>query len=260
LNFTDYADTHVITNYGIMDHRLTNPDAILTEDTDSFIIGETVFVGGVHRGKIAFIGETKFGKGEYAGVVLDNAIGKNDGTISGVRYFQCEANHGLFTRLTRLTRQSLIPTDPSQCEVHGQTPPRCLAEKQRSPSPFTSATQPTSPGSKTTTRLGSPAPPPKIGERVIIQSSTGTKRGILRFTGFTKFANGEWAGVELDQPIGKNDGSISGYRYFDCKEHFGLFAPMNKVTASPVNRLPGSNNSSLSQRYSREGSCESDYY
>ncbi len=50
----------------------------------------------------------------------------------------------------------------------------------------------------------------QVGDRVIV---SGTKIGILRFSGTTEFAQGEWAGVELEQPIGKNDGSVQGKRY-----------------------------------------------
>ena len=40
--------------------------------------------------------------------------------------------------------------------------------------------------------------------------------GILRFCGPTDFASGVWAGVELETPIGKNDGSVGGVSYFEC--------------------------------------------
>jgi len=39
-----------------------------------------------------------------------------------------------------------------------------------------------------------------------------------------------WLGIELDQPVGKNDGSVAGVRYFDCKPSHGVFAPPSKVT------------------------------
>lgn len=56
---------------------------------------------------IQFIGETKFAPGEWAGIVLDDLSGKNDGSVGGVRYFQCQPKKGVFSRLTRLTRQPL---------------------------------------------------------------------------------------------------------------------------------------------------------
>lgn len=49
---------------------------VLTEDTDCFIIGMRVWVGGTKPGQIAYIGETQFAPGEWAGVVLDEPIGK----------------------------------------------------------------------------------------------------------------------------------------------------------------------------------------
>ncbi len=55
-------------------------------------------------GQIAFIGETKFAPGEWAGIVLDSPVGKNDGSVAGVRYFQCEAKRGVFARLAKLSR------------------------------------------------------------------------------------------------------------------------------------------------------------
>lgn len=49
---------------------------MLTEDTDSFIIGDRVWVGGTKPGVISYIGETQFAPGEWAGVTLDEPIGE----------------------------------------------------------------------------------------------------------------------------------------------------------------------------------------
>nr|KAG5686097.1 hypothetical protein BaRGS_021349 [Batillaria attramentaria] len=67
----------------------------------------------------------------------------------------------------------------------------------------------------------------KIGDRVLV---SGSKPGVLKYVGETDFAKGVWAGVELDEALGKNDGAVAGKRYFDCKALHGLFAPVHKVT------------------------------
>lgn len=45
--------------------------------------------------------------------------------------------------------------------------------------------------------------------------------GTLRFCGSTEFSGGLWAGVELDKPEGKNDGSVAGVQYFTCRMKHG---------------------------------------
>uniref|UniRef100_A0A8C5GW87 CAP-Gly domain-containing linker protein 4-like n=1 Tax=Gouania willdenowi TaxID=441366 RepID=A0A8C5GW87_GOUWI len=54
--------------------------------------------------------------------------------------------------------------------------------------------------------------------------------GTLRFCGSTEFSGGLWAGVELDKPEGKNDGSVVGVRYFTCQIRHGIFAPLSKIS------------------------------
>ena len=87
--------------------HMSNHKCFLISDTDSFIIGMNVYVDGVKPGRIQFIGETKFGPGEWAGVFLDEPIGKNDGSVMSTRYFTCEPRHGVFSRLYRLTREPI---------------------------------------------------------------------------------------------------------------------------------------------------------
>ena len=53
----------------------TDASVVLTEDTDQFMIGQRVFVGGSKPGVISYIGETQFAAGDWAGVTLDETIG-----------------------------------------------------------------------------------------------------------------------------------------------------------------------------------------
>ncbi|XP_059209264.1 CAP-Gly domain-containing linker protein 4-like isoform X2 [Centropristis striata] len=72
----------------------------------------------------------------------------------------------------------------------------------------------------------------RLGDRVVI---AGQKVGILRFCGSTEFSGGLWAGVELDKPEGKNDGSVAGVQYFTCQTKHGIFAPLSKIS-KPLER------------------------
>ncbi|XP_070208560.1 kinesin-like protein KIF13A isoform X2 [Littorina saxatilis] len=68
------------------------------------------------------------------------------------------------------------------------------------------------------------------GEAVTVTSSSGpSKTGLVRFIGPVIFAPGNWIGVELDQPEGKNDGSVKGIRYFQCRNRHGIFVRPDKL-------------------------------
>ncbi|XP_026524925.1 centrosome-associated protein 350 [Notechis scutatus] len=66
-----------------------------------------------------------------------------------------------------------------------------------------------------------------IGDRVVVSN---VYSGTLKFKGWTNFDKGFWAGVELDEPEGNNNGSYNGIQYFDCKENHGIFAPPQKIS------------------------------
>ncbi|EGT46559.1 hypothetical protein CAEBREN_00358 [Caenorhabditis brenneri] len=53
---------------------------------------------GSGNGKVVFCGQTKFADGEWVGIILDGPTGKNNGTVQGVAYFQCEPNFGVFVK------------------------------------------------------------------------------------------------------------------------------------------------------------------
>ncbi|PKY01605.1 hypothetical protein P168DRAFT_312721 [Aspergillus campestris IBT 28561] len=81
-----------------------------------------------------------------------------------------------------------------------------------------------------------------------VVSLTDGRRATVRFAGATHFAAGDWVGIELDEPTGKNDGSVQGERYFDCEPGFGMFIRPSAVASiveqparvsKPAGKAPG---------------------
>lgn len=52
---------------------------------------------------------------------------------------------------------------------------------------------------------------------------TDGRQGTVQFAGETLFAPGDWVGVVLEEPTGKNDGAVQGHRYFHCTPGHGIF-------------------------------------
>lgn len=66
-------------------------------------------IGKGHRGTVAYVGATLFATGKWVGVILDEAKGKNDGTVQGRKYFTCEENHGIFVRQSQVCFPLRVP-------------------------------------------------------------------------------------------------------------------------------------------------------
>ncbi|KAE8348455.1 CAP Gly-rich domain-containing protein [Aspergillus coremiiformis] len=84
-----------------------------------------------------------------------------------------------------------------------------------------------------------------VAKRAIILPSSPphVRRGIIRFVGpvpsipyrgletpsAALSALPIWVGIELDEPTGKNDGSVGGKRYFTCPSKTGIFVKPEKI-------------------------------
>ncbi|KAL2169985.1 hypothetical protein VTG60DRAFT_5386 [Thermothelomyces hinnuleus] len=61
-------------------------------------IGRKVQLADQRAGTIRFAGQTSFAPGFWVGVELEDATGKNDGSVNDVRYFDCPMGYGMFVR------------------------------------------------------------------------------------------------------------------------------------------------------------------
>ncbi|KAJ7377846.1 CAP-Gly domain-containing linker protein 4 [Desmophyllum pertusum] len=172
-------------------------------------IGDQVCVGGNKFGILQFCGPTDFASGEWAGVELETSVGKNDGSVGGVSYFQCPPNHGIFAPLSKVTKADSLPGSRSSSRP---TSASRLAQAQISQSSSRASSRSSSrANSRPGSRSNSPVPSPRVngideslgfqmGDNVMV---AGQKNGTVRFIGRTQFATGMWLGIELDQSVGK---------------------------------------------------------
>uniref|UniRef100_A0A336KRA6 Dynactin subunit 1 n=1 Tax=Culicoides sonorensis TaxID=179676 RepID=A0A336KRA6_CULSO len=76
----------------------------------------------------------------------------------------------------------------------------------------------------------------KVGQRVEISGKE--VHGCIAYVGLTSFATGKWVGVKLDEPKGKNNGTIKGQTYFTCDENHGMFVRASQLIFLDENDTP----------------------
>ncbi|XP_014615436.1 PREDICTED: dynactin subunit 1 isoform X3 [Polistes canadensis] len=67
----------------------------------------------------------------------------------------------------------------------------------------------------------------KVGQRVEIPGKDC--QGIIAYIGYPTFATGKWIGVILDEPKGKNNGTVKGQQYFKCPDNHGMFVRQTQI-------------------------------
>lgn len=76
--------------------------------------GTVIELSDGRQATVRFIGTTHFAAGDWIGLELDEATGKNDGSVQGERYFECEPGFGMFVRPTVIGRIVQNPPQESK--------------------------------------------------------------------------------------------------------------------------------------------------
>lgn len=92
--------------------------------------GKVVTLTDGRQGTVRFVGATQFAAGDWVGIELDDATGKNDGAVQGERYFDCEPGYGMFVRPPAITAVIDRPARESRpaAKGPGNTPSRGRAQ------------------------------------------------------------------------------------------------------------------------------------
>ena len=71
------------------------------------------------------------------------------------------------------------------------------------------------------------------GAAAPIGHASGRRAEVMFIGKIPEMPAGYWIGVEYDEPVGKNDGSVKGRRCFECNLDYGGFVRPDKIQPDP---------------------------
>eukprot|EP00730_Choanoeca_flexa_P014598 TRINITY_DN6440_c0_g1_i1.p1 TRINITY_DN6440_c0_g1~~TRINITY_DN6440_c0_g1_i1.p1 ORF type:complete len:448 (+),score=83.22 TRINITY_DN6440_c0_g1_i1:93-1436(+) len=194
-------------------------------EASSLEVGDKVSIANNRRGVVKYLGTVHFASGTYAGVQLDDPLGKHNGTVDGQTYFTCKQYYGVMVPVhqVKILSKSL-----------GNVTSPVMKRTLRVPSARRKAKSPTR------APVSSPVKEPRsyihpkmqLGDKIMYHNGLAE----LKFVGTTEFAPGVWLGVEFeDDGHGKHDGTVKGVQYFRTHHHGrGLFIKPEKATCHGI--------------------------
>uniref|UniRef100_A0A8C9FLY1 CAP-Gly domain-containing protein n=1 Tax=Pavo cristatus TaxID=9049 RepID=A0A8C9FLY1_PAVCR len=192
-------------------------------------LGDRVVIAGQKVGTLRFCGTTEFASGQWAGIELDEAEGKNNGSVGKVQYFKCAPKHGIFAPLSKISKAYDHKKSSVRSSSTRSSP--LIKSKKIDVTHITSKVNSAVLTSTNTTTEGLV----KLHEGSQVLLTSSNEMGTIRYIGLTDFAPGIWLGLELRSAKGKNDGSVGEKRYFTCKQNHGVLVRPSRVTYRGIN-------------------------
>lgn len=130
--------------------------------------GQVITLTDGRQATVRFVGTTHFAAGDWIGIELDDATGKNDGAVQGERYFDCEPGYGMFVRppaIAAIVHRPAVEPKPAS-RAPGNTPSRGRAQTGISAGNTglkKPGTLPSSSMKRESASGASPSPAPKVG-------------------------------------------------------------------------------------------------
>lgn len=75
-------------------------------------VGQVIELTDGRLATVRYVGQPHFAAGDWVGVELEDETGKNDGSVQGERYFDCDPGRGMFVRPAAITIIERAPPPP----------------------------------------------------------------------------------------------------------------------------------------------------